>query len=115
MTEQDSMSKETKMAIDFINESVKGLKIQLGSYVSSDLFNSEMRYIRKTLEDIHTQTVKTNGSVTSNTNWRVGNEKFIKNLRDEREATYRRYSELIFKLTVSGGVVLLGLDKLGII
>jgi hypothetical protein len=113
-SEHEVMSNETKMAIKFMNDSIDSLKLEIKSHVSVDLFNSEMRFLRSKLEDIHNQTKTTNGKVIKNTGFRQENKNFIETLRNDREDRVKRYSDIIWKLALVGLSVGFGADKIGL-
>ena len=70
----------------------------------STINNLEVNFVR--IEDklnlIYEQVKRINGKVAENTKWRVANEKDLERLINDREAKFKKYGDIIWKISNVG-------------
>lgn len=68
--------------------------------------------VKSGFQGVHDRQDKTNGQVKENTDWRLTNDELVKQLRVDREAKFKRYSDIIWKLGTVAALATLGIKTL---
>lgn len=80
-----------------------------------ELFNERFDNNDREHKRINTHLATLNGQVIKNTNWRLKNSGFLKNLINDREYQFRKYVDFFWRILLVIGLIVFGLQNFNII